>query len=228
MEPRKAPCAVNDITKAQPRVDSHNDLRQHVLAIEEAFRTDSFPNRFLTTLNGIEFVDAYRLNQFFNKDTRTFKPAMKELAYKLLTNKYDDYHSAPNQSTTRVGNVIVAGPGAAGAPSPQRMSPRTAAKKHTLVPLSSIAGWKGKSAQLLCAICSTRTTMVCIECSSSESVVPLCKHTHSYGDKLIVKQCIKIHARDPEEARHAFPRSSGKKRARPPTVQSWLTEHDSD
>ena len=63
MEPRKAPCVVNDITQAQPKVDSHNDLRQHVLAIEEAFRTDSFPNRFLTTIMGIEFVDTFRANQ---------------------------------------------------------------------------------------------------------------------------------------------------------------------
>ena len=57
------------------RAFSHNDYRQHVLAIEhnvvEAFRTDSFPMRFLTTINGLEFVDAFRLNQYFNFDTRT-------------------------------------------------------------------------------------------------------------------------------------------------------------
>jgi hypothetical protein len=225
MAPRKAPCVVNDISQAQPKVDSHNDLRQHVLAIEEAFRTDAFPMRILTTLMGIEFVDTYRLNQYTNGDTRYFKPAALELFYCLLSNCWDEYNGNVLLSSTRLGNPVPYGSaGCSGAKSPTRMSPRTLAKKHALIPLSSIVGWKGTCSQLLCAICGAKTTQVCVECSTAESVVPLCKASHQYNNRTIIKKCVKIHCDDPDETRHAYPKASGKKRARSPAVvHAWVT-----
>ena len=213
MAPRKCPVVLNEVSAGQPKIDSHNDLRQHVLAIEEAFRTDSFPMRFKTTLFGIEFVDTYRLNQFFNGDTRFFKPAMHELAFKLLTNTYDEGHTPAEGGTTRTG-APATGSGAPGALSPQRLSPRTLAKKHVLVPLSSITGWSGQSKQLTCGICSSRTTMVCIECSGPDAVVPLCKTTHMYNQECVFKQCLKRHREDFDATRRAYSRSVGKKKQR--------------
>ena len=211
MAPRKAPIVLNEVSAGQPKIDSHNKLRQHVLAIEEAFRTEAFPMRFKTTLWGIEFVDTYRANQFFNGDIRSFKQALQELAYNLLTNNYDESHSAVQGGTTRTG-APATGSGAPGAPSPQRLSPRTLAKKHVLVPLSSIPGWTGHAKQLACGICSTRTTMVCIECSDSSGVVPLCKTTHMYNQACIFKQCLKRHREDTDFTRRAYSRSTGKKK----------------
>ena len=222
MAPRKAPKIVNDITKAQPVVDSHNDLRQHVLAIEEAFRTDSFPMRFMTTLIGIEFIDTYRANQYYNGDTRTLKPALNELFYNLMTNNYDESRGVGGCSKDRQGNVITTGPGAPGARSPIRTSPRTLAKKHVLVPLKSIVGWTGTSSQLLCSICGDKTTSVCIECSDKESVVPLCKRVHTYQERTILKQCYKRHYENPDESRRSYSRSGGKKRTMTMVVQGFV------
>ena len=213
MAPRKAPVVLNEVSAGQPKIDSHNDLRQHVLAIEEAFRTDSFPMRFKTTLWGLEYVDSYRLNQFFNSDTRTLKPVMHELAHKLLTNSYDSAYPAVQGGTTRTG-APATGSGMPGAPSPQRLSPRTLAKRHVAVPLSSIVGWKGAASQLACAICSTRVTSVCIECSGPDAVVPICKSTHMYNQQCVFKQCLKRHREDPAHSRRAHSRSDGKKRSR--------------
>ena len=207
--PRKCPGVLNDKTQAQPKVDSHNDLRQHVLAIEEAFRTESFPNRFLTTLMGLEFVDTFRALQYFHGETRGLKPVMLELAFYLLTNKYDETHGVTINGTTRSGDVAE-GSGAPGAKSPQRVSPRTLSKKHVLVPLSQIVGWRGAASQLDCGICKTRTTMVCVECSTADYVVPLCKRIHNYNGKTVIKHCCRRHTENPEAARRAYPR----KRAR--------------
>jgi hypothetical protein len=181
--------------------------------------------RYLTTLMGIEFVDTYRLNQHINGETRFFKPAMLELCYCLLSNGWDEYNGVVLHSSTRLGNLVPAGSaGCSGAKSPVRLSPRTLAKKHALVPLSSIVGWKGTSVQLLCTICNAKTTMVCVECSSAESVVPLCKHSHQYQERTIIKKCCKMHCDDPDAARHSYPKASGKKRARSPAVvQAWVT-----
>ena len=169
--------------------------------------------RFKTTLMGIEFVDTYRANQFFNGDMRAFKPAMTELAFKLLTNRYDEALPPAAGGSTRAG-VPATGSGAPGAPSPSRMSPRTLAKKHMAVPLSSIPGWTGGAAQLACSICSTRVTTVCIECSDANAVVPICKSTHMYNQQCIFKQCLKRHREDPSASRRAYSRAHGKKKAR--------------
>lgn len=138
---------------------------------------------------------------------------MMELAFDLLTNKYDESHGVASCSTDRQGNIIAVGTGAPGSKSPpRRASPRTLAKKHVLVPLKSIVSWTGTSAQLNCAICSTKTTMVCVECSDATSVVPLCKRVHTYQERTVVKQCLKRHWEAPNESRRAYSRSLGKKR----------------
>ena len=141
----------------------------------------------------------------FHGETRGLKPVVAELAYALLTNQYDETHGVTINGTTRSGDVA-RGSGAPGAPSPQRVSPRTLAKKHVLVPLSSIVGWKGVASQLNCGICKARTTMVCVECSTADCVVPLCKRVHNYNQKTIIKHCVRRHIDNPEASHRAHPR----------------------
>ena len=220
MAPRPCPKILNDVTLAQPKIDSNNRYRQEILAIEESLRTDSFPMRFLTTIWGMEFVDAFRLNKYFNKDPRPFKSQMKELAHKMLTNEWDEYHGLDGVSLTRRGLAITIGPGAPGGRSPQRTSPRQLAKKHALVAIASIEGWQGSSSQLTCSICKDKTTMCCIECSSKDGIVALCKSVHQHGGCTISKQCLKHHRSAPDSARMAFSRSAGKKRMRPINIDA--------
>ena len=215
MAPRPCPKILNDVTLAQPKIDANNRYRQEILAIEESLRTDSFPFRFLTTLWGLEFVDAFRANKYFNHDPRKFKLVMKELAFKMLTNTWDEMHGLDGVSFTRHGLSITTGAGAPGAKSPTRSSPRTLAKKHVLVSINSIEGWQGSAAQLTCAICKAKTTMVCLECSSKDGVVALCKAVHTHGGCTISKQCLKHHRVAPDSARMSYSRSAGKKRMRP-------------
>ena len=225
MAPRPCPLILNDYTLGQPKVDSNNRYRQDILAIEKAIHTDAFPMRFLTTIWGTEFVDAFRLNTYFNSDPRKFKKQMNELAFKLLTNNWDEMHGPDGVSFSRAGMRIPSGPGAPGAKSPTRVSPRTQAKKHVLIAIASIEGWDG-SHQLTCAICSRKTTVCCIECSGKEGVVALCKTSHIFGGTTFQRRCLHHHRAEPRESRISFSRSSGKKRTRPP--QTVDLDSDSD
>ena len=146
MAPRPCPKILNDVTLAQPKIDSNNRYRQEILAIEESLRTDSFPMRFLTTIWGMEFVDAFRLNKYFNKDPRPFKSQMKELAHKMLTNEWDEYHGLDGVSLTRRGLAITIGPGAPGGRSPQRTSPRQLAKKQFSSPSRPLRAGRARRA----------------------------------------------------------------------------------
>ena len=132
MAPRPCPMILNDYTLAQPKIDGNNRYRQNILAIEKAIHTDAWPMRILTSLWGMEYVDAFRINTYFNGDTRRFKMQMRELSFKLLTNNWDE-----------TGIRVMTGPGAPGGPggkSPERISPRTLAKKHVLVAIAFVEG----------------------------------------------------------------------------------------
>ena len=102
------------------------------------------------------------------------------------------------------------------------------AKKHVLVPISSVAGWTGKATQLRCRVCKAKTTMVCVECSDSHSVVPLCKKVHTYAGKTVTRHCLKRHLEAPEDAVACVSRSSGKRpRSMPfssPTVMATVDD----
>ena len=153
MAPRPCPMILNDYTLAQPKIDGNNRYRQNILAIEKAIHTDAWPMRILTSLWGMEYVDAFRINTYFNGDTRRFKMQMRELSFKLLTNNWDETHGLDGVSLTRTGIRVMTGPGAPGGKSPERISPRTLAKKHVLVAIAFVEGWKGAH-QLTCAICN--------------------------------------------------------------------------
>ena len=80
--------------------------------------------------------------------------------------------------------------------SPLRMSPRALAKKHHVVPISSIAGWKGRRQQL-CRGCKQLCGHCCLECSSERGILPLHPPVVCYAGKQERYDCAKMHATDP-------------------------------
>ena len=60
----------------------------------------------------------------------------------------------------------------------------------------------------------------CIECSSKDGMVALCKPTHMHGGVMLSKACLKHHRSAPGSARVAYSRSAGKKRMRPFNVDA--------
>lgn len=101
--PRKCPKILNDWTKCQPHTDKHNRWRQAVLAIEERFRTQSFPFRLFTTLIvGCSAVSTFTGYTFHVRneqcgvvdvDDDDFRESMETLAVDLMTNKWDEEHA---------------------------------------------------------------------------------------------------------------------------------------
>lgn len=93
--PRKCPQVLNESTKAQPKIDRGNKKRQFELAMEECFRTESFPFRLLTTVLGICIVDTYYLHNAINvspfDNTLNWKEAVRRMTYALLHNTMDDF-----------------------------------------------------------------------------------------------------------------------------------------
>lgn len=208
----KCPIILNDYTAAQPKIDVINRAKQEILAVEEAFRTDSFPFRMLTTLLGISFANCHRGSGYWHGDTRELKPYCLSLAYKLLT-----YTGDGTQGISPGGGGGGGGSASASrAPSP---FPFTAtAAQHRMGSLKQV-GWKG-CAQLKCMVCGTKTTSCCLDCSSSNSVVALCKETHSYNGRTWTTECLKVHAKNPEAARAAVlrTRAAAVAASRPPSA----------
>lgn len=101
--PRKCPKVLNDWTKCQPHTDKHNCWRQSILAIEERFRTTSFPFRLFTTLIvGCSAVSTFTGHTFHVKNEQLsdptsdddFRESMETLAVDLMTNNWDEEHPA--------------------------------------------------------------------------------------------------------------------------------------
>ena len=204
--PRKCPKVLNDYTLCQPHIDVHNRYRQETLAIEEAFRTESFPLRFLTTLIGMIAVNCFKLSVYFHDDTRDFSTYITALSKALMMNTLDEASGSP---------AAAPGSGAPGALSPAR-GINSEAHKHRLVPLK-LAGWRGH-AQPRCGICHAKTTHCCLECSTPWCCVALCKPEHKYGGVVKPCDCLKQHQALPDVTKRAtaLPAkpAAGKKRGR--------------
>jgi hypothetical protein len=180
-----------------------NRGRQEILAIEEAFRTDAFPARFQHTLLGMIFVNTHDAAVYFHGETRDLKSYLRSLTKECLTNTIDEEVQ---------GAAPEAGTGAAGAPSPLKETQQ----RHTVVPLSSV-GFLGAS-QLTCAVCKAKTTACCLECSTADAVLALCKPVHKYKSVEIRSACLRCHVAAPDAQRKSTPRLSGaQKRARSPS-----------
>eukprot|EP00965_Chrysotila_dentata_P193802 6175974-Pleurochrysis_carterae.AAC.1 len=71
---------LNLFTQQQPKIYKLNRYKQEFLAIEERYVTHSFPFRFLTTLLGITFANAYEWFKYFVSDKECFLSFMRRLA----------------------------------------------------------------------------------------------------------------------------------------------------
>eukprot|EP00966_Prymnesium_polylepis_P336390 7391559-Prymnesium_polylepis.1 len=201
-EPRKCPRILNLYTEAQPKIDVHNRCRQEILAIEEAFRTESFPFRFHSFILGLTFVNCYKLSVRFHSEQRPMMTYLSELFYQLMTNTLDE----------QLGAAGPPGSGAPGAPSPPPKN-KTNNCDHVPVSLKSI-GWKGSS-QVKCAYCPKKVTTCCIICSTWHTVVGCCPLETKYRGEVSENACIKAHRRDPDAAHRSASKPKAQKRRRP-------------
>jgi len=91
--PRPAVCS--NYFANSPRVDNHNQSRQHDLGLEEEWQTQDPWFRLVTTIIGMVVTDAWKLTRHHlahnhRLSNATIKAFADELAYALLTNELRD------------------------------------------------------------------------------------------------------------------------------------------
>ena len=180
---------LNVSTLGQPQCDKHTRWRHKILAIEERILTKSFPARFATTGLGMVFVNCWNMFDYFilrRSGHMTFRTCMKLVAAVGLRNTID-------------GGPPSAGPSPFSAPA-QEQTPEEAAKRHVVVPISSVKGWSGARAPR-CAHCNISVTTCCLECSGPTTLVPLHKAEVSYGGVTTEFGCLALHLKKPGASR---------------------------
>lgn len=190
--PRKCPRILNDWTQAQPHIDKNNRFRQFELAIEERFRTKSFPYRLFTTvIAGMSITNAYvAYNYHIGQEYDSFIEFASAVAYDAMTNNYDELH-APNRGS----------PSSRATPAPSSSTARAFFtnddKEHAVVPIRTIAGWNG-ARQQKCRVCHKLCTTCCLSCSDAQSIVPV--HPVESKSQGVVKRwpCLQAHKRRPD------------------------------
>lgn len=211
---RKSPCVLNDFTLAQPTIDRHNRYRQHLLAMEKRFNTNTFAFRYFTTLLGMVAVNAFFAHRYFNSSVADFKSEMDKLGFRLMNN-----HEAnsPEPSPPKVTSTA----------SPFRIDLDVC---HDVLPLKSLPGYieatqnqKQKGKQQRCVWCNNVTSACCKGCSTGPCcVVPICPERTiarkgPKSGKIIYHSCMSHHRLNPTyhpHGRHATAPGSGAKRPR--------------
>ena len=227
VKPRKCPQVLNWWSMQQPKIDKNNRFRQHILGIEERFVTQSFPFRLLTTVLGITFANAFEWYSYFcskEKKYSDFLAFMVELSFDAMHNNYDSLHlpravpQTPGRAPTTASQSCR---------SPLMCSPRLIAKKHHLMKLKALPGYRGSEKQL-CAICQDnnhKTSWCCAECSTPDLVFAVHPTSVTYGKATVTYDCLSIHHSDPSRDEHRnrmcaptgrrAGRASNKRRRRP-------------
>lgn len=165
--PRKCPRILNDYTQAQPHIDKHNRWRQFELAIEERFRTRSFPFRMFTTvIAGMSLANAWALYQYHvnAQEYESFCAFASDVAYDAMTNTYDADHSQSAASRSHSSPALSSIPTCG--------STTANAAAHVAINTRSIVGWKGKHQQR-CSECNQFTSFCCAACSDAHSIIPI-------------------------------------------------------
>ena len=186
---RRCPMVLNDFTLGQPQCDKHNRWRQRILAIEERILTKSWPARFATTGLGMMFVNTWNMFDYFilqRSGAMTFRTCMKLVACHGLRN-----------------NLDCGGPSAGPSPWSARahqQTPEEAARRHVVVPISSVKGWTGARAPR-CSYCNLSVTTCCLECSGPSVLVPLHKPEVCYGGVTTTFNCLELHLKNPSASR---------------------------
>lgn len=208
--PRKCPKVLNDWTKCQPHTDKHNRWRQSILAIEERFRTFSFPFRIFTTLIvGCAAVStytgySYHVRNDTDEDDEDFRDMMETLSVDLMTNTWDEQHSSQPHSER---------PSTRTAPSrfshsQHSWAASTSSNDQAHMPVSiaqfkRLSGFAGNSTQR-CSVCRVRLTGYCCghpSCSNEKSIVAICCPETRAKGKIILHPCLAQHRDLPGEAK---------------------------
>lgn len=199
--PRKCPRILNDWSQAQPHIDKHNRWRQYELAIEERFRTRSFPFRLFTTvIAGMSLANAWALYQYHinGNEYESFRDFASEIAFDAMTNTYDKAHERSMADASMASPTTSSLPSSAGAL--QRSSESSELQQHVVVSIRSVTGWRG-AGQQRCCICSGLTRFCCNACSTQDSIVALHPKECNYGGSCKKFGCSHRHSRNPEGAR---------------------------
>eukprot|EP00966_Prymnesium_polylepis_P030189 701586-Prymnesium_polylepis.1 len=103
---RKCPQILNEWTICQPKIDRSNRFRQFELAIEERFKTQSFPFRLVTTvIVGMSIASAHTMYEHFvcGDMYGTFSEYVEAVAFDGMQNTWDADHSTGGDAaaTTR-------------------------------------------------------------------------------------------------------------------------------
>lgn len=225
--PRKCPKILNDFTQAQPHVDKHNRWRQHILAIEERFRTESFAFRLFTTLIvGCAAVSTYTgftyhksSNEQHEPDVhdQKFRAMMEEIAVDGMTNTWDADHDEAGAAPSTAGRPR------AGAPNSGRATPTMGGGSSSEVPPEmhvpiSIAAHKrltgfSGATQQRCGVCRVNlVSHCCSACSTPTSIVAICRPDVQYGRRITTHPCLAMH-RDNPAASHRCTASASKQAA---------------
>ena len=213
--PRKCPRILNDFTQAQPHVDKHNRWRQHILAIEERFRTESFPFRLFTTLIvGAAAVSTYTgytyhkgAGEHHGDDAhdQNFRAMMEAVAVDGMQNAWDAEHGDAAPSTASRARAA----GTSGRSTPT-MGGGSSIDPEAHVPVSIVAHARrtgyGGALQQRCGVCRGKLTRLCCSCcSTATSIVAICSPEVHYKGAVTTHPCLSMHRDNPAATHHAVP-----------------------
>ena len=211
--PRKCPKVLNDYTKCQPCADKHNRWRQSILAIEERFRTTSFPFRVFTSLIvGCAAVSTntgfgYHVRNEIEEDDDDFHDTMETVAVDLMTNQWDEEHAASpsgsaRPSTRTAASHSVRSRSTFGFSENEVEMQRNAHMPISITGFKRYSGFAGRQTQR-CSVCRKRLTSFCCghpQCSNERGIIAICNPvTHAKGTT-ITRNCLALHQDAPHES----------------------------
>ena len=168
-----------------------NLKRQYELAIEERFRTNSFPFKFQTTIiPGLAAANASALFKYHCKSLAqpaSFHDFVEQVAYDGMNDEWDKLQG------TETGSAHASSSHHNPHPSMEHAAPSHA---HTAVPIKNVTGWLGGRRQK-CGHCGDACTTCCALCSDANSIVVVCKSEVCYQGKTKRCPCLTEHRRRP-------------------------------
>lgn len=206
---RKCPSVLNDATQAQPRIDMTNKKRQYALALEKRFRTESFPFPLFCTILGTCITDAfYGWNYLHPERKLEWNEALRRAFFSMMHNTLDQVADGLVDS-----DIVFQVPANL---KPFMTMNRDASsdedvldddmRPHFAVAFTEVEGLEcGR--QNKCIVCGVKVSTCCGPCSSKNPQArfyPI--HRRSSG-----KNCLDLHARDPDAYSGSCPRGSYRK-----------------
>ena len=192
----KRPDVVQKYFAAAPSIDIHNQMRQGVLSLETALRTQKWAVRGFSTVLGMSLVDSYKAYRLENRSVPerlleypSFFLWHEAVTYRLLTNNIGVSSRALRSQDLNVTRTETPETPSAG----RKSGPQSPLAVHKAVPLSKTLYGIEKKRQneqkenprsnfryrLRCRVCGEPASFICAGCSrdsrhSSDRLVALC------------------------------------------------------